>query len=227
MDEEEYTYGVSGKLIMNGLVLYDRETDTHWAQLPGIAVSGPLEGTRLEYLPSWQTTWAEWRTRHPETGAVDKGTNSSSDRYGTYYASSGVGPMGETVEDDRLAAKDLVIGIDWNGEQIAYPFSQLKVTPVVNDSVSGTPVVIVFYADTETGLVFEREVEGETLTFELGSGDILTLDDAETGSTWDGWEGIATAGPLEGQSLERVRSTYSFWFTWKDWYPGTRVFGED
>ena len=52
VDGEEYTFGVSGKLIMNGLVLYDRETNTHWSHLPGVAVDGALENAQLDYLPS-------------------------------------------------------------------------------------------------------------------------------------------------------------------------------
>ena len=53
------------------------------------------------------------------------------------------------------------------------------------------------------------------------------LTDAETGSTWDGLAGRAVAGPLAGEQLEWVKSTASFWFGWKDWYPETRVYGED
>ncbi|MBN1667050.1 MAG: hypothetical protein JW862_08170 [Anaerolineales bacterium] len=30
---------------------------------------------------------------------------------------------------------------------------------------------------------------------------------------------------MAGEALERVKSTSSFWFGWKDWYPETRVYG--
>ncbi len=56
IDGEEYTFGVSGKLIRNVLVMYDRQTDTLWSQLLGEAVEGPLVGTKLEFLPAFQTT---------------------------------------------------------------------------------------------------------------------------------------------------------------------------
>jgi hypothetical protein len=32
---------------------------------------------------------------------------------------------------------------------------------------------------------------------------------------------------LAGEQLEWVKSTASFWFGWKDWYPETRVYGVD
>ena len=61
------TFGVSGKLIMNGLVMYDDETDTLWSQVLGEAVRGPLNGTALEVIPSTQTTLVTWRELHPDT----------------------------------------------------------------------------------------------------------------------------------------------------------------
>jgi hypothetical protein len=138
IDGEEYTFGVSGKLIMNVLVMYDRQTGTYWSQLLGEAVEGPLVGTKLEYLPSWQTTWAEWRGQHPDTLAINKGTSSSADSYAGYYMSSQAGVIGETTRDDRLYVKEWVIGVDWNSEQVAYPYSHLNDAPVVNDTVGGT-----------------------------------------------------------------------------------------
>jgi hypothetical protein len=226
IDGQEYDFGVSGKLIMNVLVMYDRQTNTYWSQLLGEAVEGPLKGTQLEYLASWQTTWSEWREQHPDTLAIDKGTRSSSDSYESYYLSGQAGVLGETISDDRLYTKEWVIGVDWNGEQVAYPFSRLSDTPVVNDTVGGTDVLVLFNADSATGIVFDRQVDGQSLTFEP-TGDGLTLTDTQTGSTWDGWNGVATAGPLEGRTLSRVRSTSSFWFGWKDWFPNTRVYGDE
>ena len=51
------TFGVSGKLIMNGLVMYDRETGTLWSQVIGQGVDGELKGVELTTIPALQTTW--------------------------------------------------------------------------------------------------------------------------------------------------------------------------
>ncbi|MFC7137337.1 DUF3179 domain-containing (seleno)protein [Halobaculum litoreum] len=40
----ETTFGVSGRLVNNNLVLYDRATDSRWPQVLATAVSGPHEG---------------------------------------------------------------------------------------------------------------------------------------------------------------------------------------
>jgi len=98
--------------------------------------------------------------------------------------------------------------------------------PVVNDVVGEQPVLIVFNADTGTGVAYDRRVDGRTLTFVLEEGLILT--DTETGTRWDGLTGQGMQGALAGESLTRLKSTSAFWFGWKDWYPHTRLYrGEE
>lgn len=225
INNEEFTFGVSGKLIMNVLVMYDRQTGSLWSQLLGEAVAGPMQGTQLEYVTSWQTTWADWKTRHPDTLALRKGYSGNTDPYAGYYNSNDPGVIGETVNDDRLYVKEFVIGVERNGEAVAYPFSVLNDEHVVNDVIAESPVLVVFNAETGDGVVFERVVDGQTLTFE--SLPELGLQDRQTGSVWDGLRGTAKDGPLAGKELNRVKSTRSFWFGWKDFYPETRVYGID
>lgn len=223
IDGQEYTFGVSGKLIRNVLVMYDRQTGSLWSQLLGEAVEGPLKGTQLEFLPAWQTTWQDWKTRYPQTLALQKGNSGGFDPYERYFRSPDAGVIGEAIEDRRLYVKEFVIGVEQNGEAVAYPYSVLNDRPVVNHQVGGVPLLVVFDAETGSGVVFSRVLDGQTLTFQ--SEDGLVLQDEETGSTWDGRSGDALYGPLAGKSLERLKSTRSFWFGWKDFYPGTQVYG--
>jgi hypothetical protein len=217
-------FGVSGKLIMNVLVMYDRQTDSLWSQLLGEAVEGELKGQKLEYLPSWQTTWADWKTRYPNTLALIKGTKSARDPYVGYYNSNQAGVIGESFQDSRLEIKEFVIGVSLGDDAVAYPFRSLNDEPVVNDVVNGVPILVIFDAVNATGVVFERTIEGRTLTFHALEG--LILMDVETGTAWDGLTGLALSGELEGTQLARVKSTQSFWFGWKDFYPETKVYGE-
>ena len=232
---QEYTFGVSGKLIMNALVMYDRQTNSLWSQILGEAVEGPLVGTRLEFVPALQTTWADWKAQHPDTLALVKGYAGASTPYTRYYQSADAGVIGETYTDNRLYVKEFVVGVEQNGQAVAYPFSALNVQPAVNDEIGGEPVLVVFNADTGASAVFSRRIEGgQTLTFSTNgsasptpaAGDPIVLTDAETGSTWAGMTGLATDGSLARTQLTRLKSTSAFWFGWKDWYPGTRVFGQ-
>ncbi len=230
IDGKEYTFGVSGKLIMNVLVMYDRQTETLWSQLLGEAVEGPLTGTKLDYVESLQTTWAEWQELHPGTLALQKSFAGARDTYDSYYASDRAGVLGEFNSDDRLNTKQFVVGVILGDAARAYPFSQLNDEPLVNDELNGQPLLVVFDPGSATGAVFGRDVDGQTLTFELetaGGLDDARLVDVETGTIWSAFTGEALEGPLAGTELQRLRSTSSFWFGWKDFYPDTEVYGVD
>ena len=163
---EEYFFGVSGKLIRNVLVMYDRETETYWSQLLGEAVAGPLKGTKLEFLPAIMTTWENWREMHPDTIAIEKGYFGDRDPYKSYYDSDSAGVLGSTNPDTRLGTKEFVIGVELGQESVAYPFSILSGEPVVNDEIGGIPVVVAFDADSATGVVWERTLtDGRVLEF--------------------------------------------------------------
>lgn len=219
-----YDFGVSGKLIMNVLVMYDRQTDSLWSQLLGEAIEGPMAGTKLEFLPAELTTWQDWRDRHPDTLALVKGYRGAVDSYTGYSASSQAGVLGETRRDERLYVKEFIVGVEHQGLAVAYPYSRLNQEPVVNDRIGDLPVLVLFDPQTGGGLVFDRRAEGQTLTFRAVDGD--RVGDRETGSVWEWHTGRAVEGPLVGHSLRRVKSTSSFWFGWKDWYPETRVYGQ-
>ena len=54
--------------------LSDKQTDSRWSQLFGRAIEGPMEGRRLEKLPSTMTSWGRWRQLHPNTTVYVKPT---------------------------------------------------------------------------------------------------------------------------------------------------------
>ena len=226
IDGQVHSFGVSGKLIMNALVMYDHQTRTLWSQFLRKGVKGPLAGLELDVFPVTQTTWDLWRNVHPGTLVLDKQGGYQRDSYSSYYRNGSTGVLGETVRDSRLERKELVVGVDLSGETKAYPFRVLEVQPVVNDSFAGQDILVVFDGDTDTALVFDRNVGGATLTFRLGEsqGPLPILIDNETGSRWLALMGTALDGPMRGETLDRPLSHLAFWFAWKDWNPDTEVY---
>lgn len=224
---EVHTFGVSGKLIMNALVMYDHQTNTLWSQFLRKGVSGELAGTELEVTPVTQTTWAAWLELHPDTLALDKSGRYSTDTYESYYLNSRAGVIGESISDDRLRSKELVVGVDVRGNTKAYPFAELAKRQVVNDSFFGEDVLVFFEGQTATALVYDRNVDGRELTFRLEgepAGVQTILVDEETGSRWQAFTGRAIDGELKGKTMERVLSHLSFWFAWTDWNPDTELY---
>ncbi len=223
---DEFTFGVSGKLIRNALVMYDRQTGTLWSQLLGEAVSGPLVSTQLEHLPATMTTWENWRELHPDTLALQKGYEGVRDPYTGYYQGTSLGVLGVENIDDRLGTKEFVIGVELNQEASAYPFSVLSEQPVVNDEVGGLPILVAFDPDAATGAVWERTLADGTV-LEFTEVDNELIEDNLTGSLWNGITGQAIEGNLEGETLKSVPNTLVFWFAWFDFHPETQLYGID
>ncbi|MCI0777591.1 MAG: DUF3179 domain-containing protein [Chloroflexi bacterium] len=219
-------FGVSGKLIMNDLVMYDRQSDSLWQQILGEGLTGRYKGTRLTPVAATQTTWAQWRTAHPETLVLDKKGGYGGDSYSGYYNDGSSGVLGSFESNDLLPAKAFVLGLVIEDEPKAYPFRELATAPLVHDTIAGRGIVIVYDERSGTAVVFDRLLDGDLLTFEFvrfADGDLL-MRDTETGSLWSGLSGKAIEGPLSGTALRQVPSFYSFWFAWSDFYVNTDVY---
>ncbi len=94
VEGRELEFGVSGKLVMNDLVMFDRQTDSLWQQILGEGIDGHFKGTRLTPVSATQTTWDQWRTVHPDTLVLDKGGGYGSDSYDGYYSDGDKGVLG-------------------------------------------------------------------------------------------------------------------------------------
>lgn len=221
-------FEVSGLLLDNNLVMVDVQTDSLWPQSRGIAIQGPLTGRELQFVSSVITTWDAWRTAFPTTIAIIN-NGSRVDGYAGYYNSDAIGVTGVADFDTRLPGKSFVYGVAAGGGAAAYPFNVLAAAEVVNDTVGTVPVVVMFAREGDTALAYERVLaDGTVLDFQVLSDTDgnTTIIDLQTASQWDRWRGVATAGPLHGQALFRVRGLRLFWFHWRDLHPDTTIFGQ-
>lgn len=216
-------------MIMNALVMFDRETNSLWSHFLSEGISGEYRGTRLVNVPVVLTTWGEWKQSFPDTKALITG-GPVYDPYETYYARSDPGVIGESNRDERLPRKELVLGMGFDDGALAFPHSVLETETVVNTELNGTPIVVYYHPDTETATAFDRRVDGAVLEFRIeaeatdsGSRDWL-VDDA-TGTRWLPLTGQGLSGDLAGRRLGPVHAVNIFWFAWNDYFPGTRVYG--
>ncbi len=215
------TLGVSGKLVRNSLIMYDRETHSLWSHLTGGAIQGPLKGSQLEVVPATQTSWKEWRRAYPQSRVLPHDYPGQTDSYRSYFGDGSAGILGRKREDARLPTKARVIGVRIENHPKAYAVDALRKARVVNDTFADTPLVL-FSDGADSATVYRRDLNGRTLTF-VSVGGAVT--DQETGSHWDPVAGRAISGPLEGAALTPLPATNSFWFGWFDFFPGTALFG--
>ena len=227
----ELTFGVSGKLHANSLIMYDHQTDSLWSHLVGAAVTGPLKGEKLIPIQSMFTRWETWKGLHPAAKVLSNGKRSLfgslRDPYESYYRSAETGIIPPRRLDKRIYPKEFVLGLILGSKAKAYPFSVLSRNPLVNDVFEGVPLLVVFAEESATGTIFQRKLEGKTLSFKkaqsLSKKDPHMLD-SETGSVWEGLTGRAMKGKLQGKKLTPLPATPSFWFGWVDHYPNTELY---
>jgi hypothetical protein len=225
VDGEETTFGVSGALWRDSLVLFDRKTSSYWSQVTGKAIRGPQQDTILTEVPSVTTTWDAWKRLHPETRVLrpDEGSRSGSPFAGYFEDSGRLGITRGIKADRRLPGKSLVVGIHEDDAATAVLLDSLSDLAVVQGSVNKTPVAVVSVA-SRGGFGYDRRLSGRTLDFEAGEKG--RLRDLQTGSTWDPESGRALEGPLAGQTLRRIASRPAYWFIWVTFHPATDILGQ-
>lgn len=123
VDERVLTFGVSGLIYNAQFLLYDRETQSLWAQYEGLAVAGPLAGKKLERLEVRQELMGVWFQRHPNTTVLAYPERMRIDyRYSPYeshWISEKV-PFEVRARDDRYHPKEVVLGVRVGAKLRAY-----------------------------------------------------------------------------------------------------------
>lgn len=72
LDDQVFTFGVSGNLRNSDMVMYDRQTESWWQQFTGEAIVGAMTGKTLERLPGWMESWADFKSRNPDGMVMDQ-----------------------------------------------------------------------------------------------------------------------------------------------------------
>ena len=139
----------------------------------------------------------------------------------------------ETVGRGKyLVPSDKVIGVVVNGVSRSYPLRVLVWHEVLNDVVSGLPLVVTYNPLSEGIAVFDRRVAGETLTFGVSGllyqSNLLMYDRAGTHaaeSLWCQLQARAVAGPAAAatRTLSIVPFALARWEEWQAARPETTV----
>lgn len=159
------TFGVSGMLYKNNLLMYDHQTESLWLQVKPAAVTGAMTGTRLTVVPSSVTTWKNWRRANPATTVLSMNTgyerNYDQDPYADYYQSSRTifGFVREILQGHP--AKELVAGIRLEQGVKAYPLAEIRRRGQITDSLAGREVTLVI--DPQTDALSATDARGEEL----------------------------------------------------------------
>ena len=133
-------------------------------------------------------------------------------------------------DETRLEAREPVLVLALEGAAPrAYPLRYLTWHEIVNDTVAGIPVAVTFCPLCNSGLVFDRRVDGRALTFgvtgKLRNSDMVMYD-RETESWWQQAMGTAIVGTMTGQSLDLLSSWTEGWAQFREANPDGVVMAE-
>lgn len=127
---------------------------------------------------------------------------------------------------DDLPDLEPVISVEVDGQARAYPLRILMWHEIVNDKVNGVPLTITFCPLCNTGIVFEREIDGVVYDFgttgKLRNSD-LVMYDRQTESWWQQFMGLAIVGDMNGTRLTPYPSRLESFARFKERHPDGMV----
>jgi len=239
VDGRVLSFGTSGMLYADNLVMYDRQTESLWPQLTGQAAIGVLTDTTLTAIPMGVVAWDDFRDANPTALVLSRDTGFDrpygQNPYVGYDDPDGgllFGVPGRL--DGRLPVKERVVGVSDGASSVAVVRSSLVEASPREVTVGERDLVLMHKpgqtsaldastvsggADIGTVAVYVPVVDGRRLHFQAaGEG----FRDRETGSRWN-ILGHATGGPLKGAQLRPYRHLDTFWFAWVTFHPDTEL----
>jgi hypothetical protein len=217
-------FGTSGKLYNSNLVMYDRTSKSLWSQALAQAIVGKYAGQKLQRVPFDVAYWKEWKQLYPNTKVLSRDTGSNrpygADPYGDYYTSTEL-LFPVSNHDDRLALKEIVIGLENGGQYKAYKLQEIQDKKVINDKINAKSITI-FSLYPFIVRAYNPIVNGQTLEFIYNVKNNSFID-KQTGSEWN-LDGVAINGRMKAKQLTRLPFDEGFWFEWVSFHPQTGIY---
>lgn len=210
------TFGVSGRLVNNNLIMYDRSTESLWPQILATAVEGPLKGRSLMEFPVTWTTWELWQKAHPDTHVLSTDTgyarNYFSDPYGNYNPVGGyyrpeAPPLFPVMhKSDRFPPKAVMIGARSANAAVAFSKEVLRNKKIVTGVLDSSPIVAIYDSSLDTVHLYRNP--------------------ARLSITHDGNRIVSDNGSWNPGNLplKRIKAFDAMWFAWYAFFPGTKVY---
>lgn len=242
--EQLLTFGISGLLMHNDMVMYDHQTESWWEQLMGEGVAGEYAGVELKMLPALLIDVKDFFDRFPDGKILSP---IALNAYRKKHIHRPFHNLEDTDHlnahyyipektDPRLPPLEHILDIHLYGHDRVYPFHILAKQHVINETQGDDAIVIFYHGETVSVLhkdnlakakrtgsatAFSRKLNNLLYTFRK-QGDYF-LDD-QTNSRWD-ITGYCREGKLQGAQLEILPHSNHFAFAYLAFYPHVEIYG--
>ncbi len=219
------TFGVSGKLYNNNLILYDRATDSYWSQIGLDCVNGELLGQRAKTFPIVEMNWVSCKLAFPEAEVMSTNTgfsrNYNNYPYGDYRTNNSFLLFPNNPSDNRLPSKQRVLGVLEEDANKVYSITNFSSPNIIYDKVGNANVIVIGSAADKFIVAFYDDGSLDNFVVNLDNLPVLGTD--TNGNQLD-INGEIVAGPLSGQQLSQPESFIGYWFSFGAFYPGIEIF---
>ena len=125
--------------------MYDRLSGSLWSQALGEEIVGTHAGEGLKRIPFDLAYWKDWKRLYPNSMVLSTDTGFTRpygvDPYGDYYTSDQLFFPISNI-DKRLGLKEMVVGLDDEGQYKAYILHQIESSKVIDDKVDNKSIVL-------------------------------------------------------------------------------------
>lgn len=238
--------------------LFDLEPDTYrgWTEVTNYLIAQDVpapDGYRswkralyLKYEPGWAPFFSDadadvdWRLI--SWGGVeidDRPINPPNIECFTCIPALNDPAVTDTSAGDWYPDEAIVFGVEVNGEVRAYPKHQMEVHEMVNDTLGGRRIAIVYCTLCGSAQAFVTDelpagIETPTGNLELRTSGLLSrsnkvMFEYHTDSYFDTFRGRAVSGPLQDAEfvLEPLSVHGATWGEWRDGHPQTTILASD
>ncbi len=243
--EKTMQFGVSGLLIHNDMVMYDRETESWWGQLTGEGIAGEHSGVALNMMRALLISVDDFFDRYPNgkiLAPLELSVLAKKDGHKQFHHLEHGDNLSKEYFlpekiDKRLPPMEHVLGIHYQEHDKIYPYRELAKKQVVHETIGKTNIVI-FYHDGMVSVLDEDDlasskkvgsaapyvtkVEGVNLTFKKAG---RYFKDDQTGSIWD-ITGYCKEGKHQGVQLDILPHTNHFAFAYLAFFPKAEIYGQ-
>lgn len=177
-----------------------------------VAVMAPLLAPAGEIPAHWQQAW-------PQTDfsrmSVDPGEILSGGPPKDGIPAITGPAMISAADEDTIDPREPVMVLQLDGQAPrAYPVRYLMWHEIMNDKAGGVPVAVTFCPLCNSGLIFDRRLDGRVLEFGVSGllrhSDMIMYD-RQTESWWQQFQGRAIVGELLGAELAPLPALLEGW----------------